>query len=189
MFYISITNPERSKESGLLFGMALFTVVVVFNSMYAVAILDCPSQGEKKTRKWIYMDGLFLVVVFWAYSLLLYLDHMGIEGFEGSDFMLNAGLPFLDFERHLGWDILVFFIMFLGYPVAFLWGVKIGKSRMDPKPAVQEPIKLDDDASIIVLADTHLGLRPSKFQDLLGRGSRWEPEILSTFLYWLKCLS
>ncbi|MCK5253846.1 MAG: metallophosphoesterase, partial [Thermoplasmata archaeon] len=52
-------------------------------------------------------------------------------------------------------------------------------------PPLGQPLVLREGESIIVIADTHMGLRPNVFLDLMGRGSDCDLKAINSFTNWL----
>ena len=81
----------------------------------------------------LFVIGVIVNFIFWSYSSLLYLDLIYFPWplpklFEGSDWMLNSGLP-LGLQRTQATDI-VAIIIFASYPFWYWLGTQMGLAGM-----------------------------------------------------------
>jgi UDP-2,3-diacylglucosamine pyrophosphatase LpxH len=129
--------------------------------------------------------GIVIVGIFLAVSIPMYLGFIGVAGIAGPDFMLNSGIPFLNFERSLIVDLIAAFL-FLLYPVALFAGAGLAMNRLGLySRKILSPVVLPLDKSLIVVADTHLGLRRNALLRALNKGPESEPAVIGSFLEWL----
>ena len=82
-------------------------------------------------RSGLLLAGLAIVLVFWAYSTLLYLNAIYFpwplpRWFGGTDWMLNSGLP-LGLSRSSASDVAAL-VVFASYPLWFYLGTELGKA-------------------------------------------------------------
>jgi len=184
-FYLYIINPSD-------FSMPVLVVVYLLSILFLLAFVGFLAHGlhierpvgEEQIRGIVHRAGIPVVISAWVISTVLYLDLLSPTG-SGTDVMLNGNLPFVELDRNPVFDFMAFIIMLL-YPVAYLIGYAIDRRYAAiPERVIRNPIDLERGKSVIVLADTHLGLRPNNIQKAFGRGSEWEPEIISSFIRWL----
>jgi hypothetical protein len=81
----------------------------------------------------LFVIGVIVTSIFWSYSSLLYIDLIYFPWplpklFDGSDWMLNSGLP-LGLQRSLAADIAAV-IIFASYPFWYWLGTRMGLAGM-----------------------------------------------------------
>jgi hypothetical protein len=82
-------------------------------------------------KRELVLAGALVVSLFWAYSALLYVRVIYFpwplpRWFDGTDWMLNSGLP-LGLTRTSGLDVLAV-VFFAAYPLWFYFGTRLGLS-------------------------------------------------------------
>lgn len=169
--------------------LPILVIIGMVVTYIAHKVLKDKPRGGELTRLAVYVLGAFIVGSIILVSIGLYLDWYGIGGTKGSDFMLNSFIPILHFQRSPLVDLIAAFL-FLMYPVAFLFGAGVMARRIGVGllPII-EPLKLPSKKSIIVIADTHLGMRRGAFQRILDFGPECEPAVVGSFLDWLSSLN
>lgn len=106
---------------GFVAGKAYYTLIVFGEKLF--------TRGSSK--RYLLVAGAIVVIIFWAYSALLYLDVVNFpwpfpKWFGGTDWMLNSGLP-LGLERTSDADIFAV-VVFATYPLWFYLGTEVGLS-------------------------------------------------------------
>jgi len=132
-------------------------------------------------RLWI----VVMIAVFVAVPTLVYAYLSWTGNFYTSGFFINSGFPTLNFKRGPVSHVAFFLLMFL-FPLFYLVGVGIERALLRVVyPPLDTPVALERDKSIFVIADTHMGLRPNVFLELLEMGADWDQRAIESFSDWL----
>jgi hypothetical protein len=141
--------------------------------------------GAIPARMTIYLVGTIVVGTAIFISVLLWFDWIGLPGTYGPAYMLHLELIDLHLNEKLDPNLTAFFLVLL-YPVAYLVAANfVQRSVGLDFPAIREPIDLPPDKSIMVIADTHLGLQRNAVNQAMREGPRCEPTVVANFFQWM----
>ena len=172
--------------------VAALVLLGMFVQYLAHAMFQRKVRGRSRARYTVLLMMSMGVLPFFALSLLLLFNVYGFAGRPGPDWLLNSGIPFLNFTLNPSLQVPIAILMAVVYPLSYLAGARLAELIFGLGfPSLREPISLDPGESIVVVADTHLGLKPSALHRLMAQigeeaGPEWEPSVIGSFLEWLK---
>lgn len=139
-------------------------------------------MGRARARTKVYLVGSGIVITSTVITIILYLEWFGMETMNTWAHPLNL---FIVQEPRNFWNDLGAFIIILLYPVMYTAAAEFEMKVSTSRPTIGKPIDLKNGRSIIIIADTHLGLRPNIIDDICDRGSACDTNAVSSFADWL----
>lgn len=111
-----------------------FIGYVTVNVQRLIVVLQGDIWKRGRSRRFVWTLGVAVTAIFIGLSTLLYLDIIPFFSIQGSDWMLNSGLP-LNLQRSSATDILAVLI-FVSYPGWFQIGVWSGEYAFRQVPRI-----------------------------------------------------